>query len=125
VHAHLDDVVAGLCLHLGGVLRGLLGSRDMVDANPDAGVLGEALADLRQLLVRGGSEIVPAEVGNLALLTQRGRDAGRENADETAGPGQEAAAAVLIHGLLRPVVGFLRESGRTPRRAPSRLPDRR
>ncbi len=25
VHAHLDEVVAGLCLHLGGVLGGLLG----------------------------------------------------------------------------------------------------
>src|SRR4029079_18029842 len=95
-----DDVVAGLCLHLGSVLRGLLRRRDMVDTNPDAGVFGEALTDLRQFLVRGGSEIVPAEVGNLALLTPRGRDASRENADETAGGGQEAAAADLTHGLL-------------------------
>ena len=108
MHAHLDDVVAGLCLHFGGVLGGLLGGRDMVDTNPDAGVLGEAQADLRQLLVRGGREIVPAEVGNLALLTLRGRDAGRENADEATGSGQEAAAADLIHGLLHRVDRFLR-----------------
>jgi hypothetical protein len=62
--------------------------------------LVKRLADLRQLLVRGGGEIVPAEVGNLALLTQRGRDAGRENAGEAAGRGQEAAATDLLHGLL-------------------------
>ena len=97
VHAHLDEVVAGLCLHLGGVLGGLLGVPAMWSMSDlDAGVLGEALADLGQLLVRGGSEVVPAEVGNLPLLAARGRDAGRENAGEAAGRGQEAAAADLV-----------------------------
>ncbi len=47
VHPHLDDVVAGLGLDLGGVLGCLLGGGDMVDADLDAGVLGEPLADLR------------------------------------------------------------------------------
>ena len=69
VHPHLDEVVAGLDLHLGGVL-GLLRAhvRDVVDLELDARVLGEALADLGELLVRSGREVVPAEIGDLPLL---------------------------------------------------------
>src|SRR2546425_114830 len=62
VHAHLDQVVAGLALDLGGVLGRLLGVGDVVDADLDPGVLREALADLGELLVGGRGEVVPAEV---------------------------------------------------------------
>ena len=102
VHAHLDEVVAGLRLDLGrvlGLLRAHVG--DVVDLELDAGVLGEALPDLGQLLVGGGGEVVPAEVRDLALLAPRGRHAGGEDAGE-AGPvvGQELAASDGSHGLL-------------------------
>src|SRR2546427_9499288 len=41
--------------------------------------LFRSLADLGQLLVGGGGEVVPAQVRDLALLTAGGRDAGGEN----------------------------------------------
>jgi len=54
VHAHLDEVVTGLRLDLGRVLRLLRPHvRDVVDLQLDAGVLREPLADLAELLVRG------------------------------------------------------------------------
>src|SRR4029077_4963130 len=102
VHAHLHHVVPGLGLDLRGVL-GLLRAHvgDVVDLELDAGVLGEALADLGQLLVRRGREIVPAEVRDLALLPARGRDAAREDAGETGpGSGQELTATERSHGRL-------------------------
>ena len=57
MHAHLDQVVAGLCLDLGGVLGGLLGRRDVVDADLDARVLGEALPDLGSFLSEAGAKL--------------------------------------------------------------------
>src|SRR2546429_224127 len=95
VHAHLDEVVPGLGLDLGRVL-GLLRAhvRDVVDLELDAGVPGEALADLGQLLVRGGGEVVPAEVRDLPLLAAGRRNPRGENAGEaSSGCRQEAAAA--------------------------------
>ncbi len=99
VHAHLDQVVARLRLDLGGVLGRLLGRRDVVDLDLDARVLGEALADLGQLLVRRRGEVVPAEIGDLPLLAARGRNARRENAGEAGGGGQETAAVDRLHDV--------------------------
>ena len=101
VHAHLDQVVAGLGLDLGGVL-GLLWAHvgDVVDLELDARVLGEALPDLGQLLVGGGGEVVPAEIRDLALLAARGRDAGGQDAGKSGGGGQEVAAGDWFHRFL-------------------------
>ena len=101
VHAHLDEVVAGLRLDLGGVL-GLLRAHvgDVVDLELDAGVLGEALPDLGELLVGGGREVVPAEIRDLALLAARGRDAGGQDAGKSGGGGQEVAAGDWFHRFL-------------------------
>src|SRR5207249_8558835 len=69
------------------------------DLELDAGVPGEALADLGQLLVRGGGEVVPAEVGDLPLLAAGRRNPRGENAGEaSSGCRQEAAAADRLHG---------------------------
>ena len=76
VHAQLDQVVTGLGLDLGRellLLRPHVG--DAVDTDLDAGVLREALGDLELLLVHRRREVVPAEVGDLALLAARRRDA--------------------------------------------------
>jgi hypothetical protein len=99
VHAHLDQVVAGLGLHLGGVL-GLLGAhvRDVVDLELDAGVLGEPLPDLGHLLVRGGREVVPAEIGDLAHLSDGRRRLGGEDAGQAGGGGgDELTAGHVAH----------------------------
>ena len=101
VHAHLDEIVAGLRLDLGrvlGLLRAHVG--DVVDLELDAGVLGEALPDLGQLLVGGGREVVPAEVRDLTLLAPRGRDAGGQDAGQSGGGGQEVAAGDWSHRFL-------------------------
>jgi len=99
VHAHLDHVVPRLGLDLGGVL-GLLRThvRDVIDLELDAGVLGEALADLRELLVGGRGEVVPAEIGDLPLLPTRGRYPGGEDPREP-GPsgGQKLSAIHWMH----------------------------
>jgi hypothetical protein len=98
VHAHLDEIVPGLRLDLGGVLGRLLGRGDVVDLDFDARVLGEALADLGQLLVGGGREVVPAQVGDLALLPPRGRDARGQDAGESgAGAGDKPTASDRDH----------------------------
>ena len=121
VHAHLDEVVAGLCLDLGrvlGLLRAHVG--DVVDLELDARVLGEALPDLGQLLVGRGSEVVPAEVRDLTLLAPRGRDAGGQDAGESGGGGQEVAAGHWLHRFLlmnRTLPHALRlQTARRPRR---------
>src|SRR5207249_2925849 len=98
VHAHLDDVVAGLRLDFGGILRRLLGRGDVVDANLDPGVFGEALTDLGQLLVGGGGEVVPAQVRDLALLASSRRDAGGQNTGQArAGRREELSTGRRIH----------------------------
>ena len=101
VHPHLDQVVARLALDLGGVLGRLLGVGDVVDAELDARVLGEALADLGELLVGRRGEVVPGEIGNLPLLGARrwhtsGKDAGQAGARG----GQELAAVDRTHRFL-------------------------
>ena len=101
VHAHLDEVVPGLGLDFGGVLLLLRAHvRDVVDLELDAGVLGEALADLGQLLVRGRREVVPAEVRDLPLLAAgRGHARGEDGGDACPGAGRdEAASADGFHG---------------------------
>src|SRR5205823_1996389 len=83
-------------LDFGGVLLLLWAHvRDVVDLELDAGVLGETLADLGQLLVRGRGEVVPAEVRDLPLLAPRRGHARREDAGEASsrGRGQEAPTA--------------------------------
>src|SRR5438874_4903841 len=111
VHAHLDEVVAGLGLDFGGVLLLLRAHvRDVVDLELDAGVLGEALADLAQLLVRGGREVVPAEVRDLPLLTAgRGHARGEDGGEPRPGAGRDEAATAD---------GF---QGSSPRGAPGSL----
>jgi hypothetical protein len=100
VHAHLDQVVPRLRLDLGGVLGRLLGRRDVVDADLDARVLGEALADLGELLVGRGGEVVPGQVGNLALLGPGGRDPRGQDSGKAGGSGQEVTTADIFHALL-------------------------
>src|SRR5256884_474351 len=114
VHAHLDEVVAGLGLDFGGVLLLFRGHvRDVVDLELDAGVLGEALADLRQLLVRGRREVVPTEVGDLPSLAAGRRNARGEDAGEaSAGGGQETPATDRYH---RSSFSFSVRGGRTLR----------
>src|SRR5437762_4045060 len=114
VHAHLDEVVAGLGLDFGGVLLLLRAHvRDVVDLELDAGVLGEALADLRQLLVRGRREVVPTEVGDLPSLAAGRRNARGEDAGEaSAGGGQETPATDRYH---RSSFSFSVRGGRTLR----------
>src|SRR5258708_8525200 len=74
---------------------------DVVDVELDPGVLGEALADLGQLLVGRGGEVVPAEIRDLALLAPGRRHAGGEDAGETGpGRGQELTAVVGFPGRL-------------------------
>src|SRR2546430_878071 len=98
VHPHLDDVVTGLRLDFGGILRRLLGGGDVIDTDLDARVLREALADLGQLLVGGGGEVVPAQVRDLALLTAGGRDAGGENTGQACtGRREELSTVRRIH----------------------------
>ena len=87
VHPHLDQIVAGLRLHLRGVLGRLLRRGDVVDADLDAGVLRETRPDLGELLVQERREVVPAEVRDLTLLPTRGRYAGGEDSRE-ARPGR-------------------------------------
>jgi hypothetical protein len=100
VHAHLDEIVAGLRLHFRGVLCGLLRRRDVIDLDLDAGVLREALPDLRQLLVRGRREVVPAEVADLSLLADGGRNARGQDAGEAGGGRRhEATAADRAHAV--------------------------
>ena len=93
VHAHLDEVVTRLALHLGGVLGGLLGRRDVVDLDLDAGVLGEARPELGQLLVRERGEVVPAEIADLTRLADGRRRARSQDAGETGGGGAEKATS--------------------------------
>src|SRR2546429_479847 len=114
VHTHLDEVVAGLGLDFGGVLLLLRAHvRDVVDLELDAGVLGEALADLRQLLVRGRREVVPTEVGDLPSLAAGRRNARGEDAGEaSAGGGQETPATDRYH---RSSFSFSVRGGRTLR----------
>ena len=100
MHPHLDEVVAGLRLHLGGVLGRLLGMRDVVDADPDASILGEPLADLRELFVGSRREVVPAEIRDLPLLTSGGRDSAGENGGDTAAGGRQERASAECHGLV-------------------------
>src|SRR6185369_13077851 len=124
VHAHLDEIVPGLGLDLGrvlGLLRPHVG--DVVDLELDARVLGEALPDLRELLVRRGGEVVPAEIRDLTLLAARGRDAGGQDAGESGGGGQEVAAGdwshrfLLIDETLRDTLRL--QAARRPRRSPA------
>src|SRR5262245_829413 len=68
-----------------------------IDLDLDAGVLGEALADLGQLLVGGRREVVPAEVADLTLLADGGCDAGGENAGEAGSRGQKTTASDTLH----------------------------
>src|SRR5262249_55965851 len=91
VHAHLDDVVAGLRLNFGGVLGRLLRSGDVVDLDLDPGVLGEPGGDRVQLLVRGRSEVVPAEVRDLSRRARAGRRH-EETGQTDAGGRQELTA---------------------------------
>ncbi len=86
---------------------------DVVDLDLDAGVLGEALADLGQLLVGGGREVVPAEIRDLALLAAGGWNAGGQDTGEAgAGRGDELTAGDLCHNSstlserLKPVPGW-------------------
>jgi len=100
----LDEIVPGLGLHLGGVL-GLLRAHvgDVVDLELDARVLGEALADLGQLLVGRRSEVVPAKVRDLPLLPACGRHTGRENPGQPcAGGGEKLSAVHRIHEVRPP-----------------------
>src|SRR5439155_1335732 len=80
----------------------------LVDGDPDrvphlldldAGVFGEALADLGQLLVGERGEVVPAQVRDLALLAPRRRHAGGEDAGEAGARGgrQETSSSDRGH----------------------------
>src|SRR5207248_7206878 len=107
---HLDEVVTGLRLHLRGVLRLLWAHvRDVVDLELDAGVLGEALADLRQLLVRVRCEVVTAEITDLTGLGDRRRGARGENARQPGGAADdELPSREPSHGTSsRPQAGRL------------------
>src|SRR5438552_1566001 len=78
------EIEARLRRHLGGELRLLRAHvRDVIDLQLDARVFREALADLRELLVGGAPELVPAEVADLTHLGDGRRRACGEDADET------------------------------------------